>query len=60
MDCNLISCRYNRNKKCTNKEKRIECLEVSKAVLCLGDDSNDAQDKNRTSKGKLYLYKDND
>ena len=60
MDCNLDSCRYNINKKCTNKEKRTECLEVSRAVLCLEDDSNDAQYKNRTSKGKLYLYKNND
>ena len=57
MDCNLVSCRYNRSKKCINKEKRTECLEVSKAVLCLGDDLSDAQDKNRADKRTLYVYK---
>ena len=34
-DCNLTTCRYNENGKCTNEEKRKECVEVSKLVLCL-------------------------
>ena len=33
--CNLTSCRYNTDGKCTNEEKREECVEVSKLVLCL-------------------------
>ena len=33
--CNLTSCRYNAYGKCTNKEKREECVEVSRKVLCL-------------------------
>ena len=32
--CNLTSCRYNAYGKCTNKEKREECVEVSRKVLC--------------------------
>lgn len=34
-NCNLTTCRYNENGKCTNEEKRKECVEVSKLVLCL-------------------------
>ena len=37
--CNLTSCRYNADGKCTNEEKREECVEVSRKVLC--DDEND-------------------
>ena len=33
--CNLTSCRYNAYGKCTNKEKREECVEVSRKVLCI-------------------------
>ena len=33
--CNLTSCRYNANGKCTNDEKRKECIEVSENVLCI-------------------------
>lgn len=33
--CNLNSCRYNENGKCTNDEKRKECIEVSEKVLCI-------------------------
>jgi hypothetical protein len=33
--CNLTSCRYNANGKCTNDEKRKECIEVSEKVLCI-------------------------
>ena len=34
-NCNLINCRYNADGKCTNEEKRKECVRVSKLVLCL-------------------------
>ena len=33
-NCNLTTCRYNADGKCTNEEKREECVEVSKLVLC--------------------------
>lgn len=33
--CNLTSCRYNADGKCTNEEKREECVEVSEKVLCI-------------------------
>ena len=33
--CNLPPCRYNENNCCTNCEKRTECVEVSKKVLCV-------------------------
>lgn len=33
--CNLTSCRYNTDGKCTNEEKREECVEVSRKVLCI-------------------------
>ena len=35
--CNLNSCRYNADRKCTNEEKRKECVRVSKAVLVIDD-----------------------
>lgn len=34
-NCNLTTCRYNENGKCTNEEKRKECVEISLCVLCL-------------------------
>ena len=34
-NCNLINCRNNEHGKCTNEEKREECVRVSKAVLCI-------------------------
>lgn len=34
-NCNLTTCRYNKNGKCTNEEKRKECVDVSRKVLCL-------------------------
>ena len=37
--CNLTSCRYNAYGKCTNKEKREECVEVSRKVLCLNENN---------------------
>ena len=36
-NCNLTTCRYNADGKCTNKEKREECVEVSRKVLCLDE-----------------------
>ena len=33
-NCNLTTCRYNKDGKCTNEEKRKECVEVSRKVLC--------------------------
>ena len=36
-NCNLTTCRYNADGKCTNKEKRKECVRVSKAVLMIDD-----------------------
>lgn len=36
-NCHLVSCRYNKNSKCIDEDKRKECVEVSKAVLCLED-----------------------
>ena len=33
-NCNLTTCRYNADSKCTNEEKREECVEVSRKVLC--------------------------
>lgn len=34
-NCNLTNCRYNANGKCENEEKRKECVEVARKVLCL-------------------------
>lgn len=34
-NCNLTTCRYNQSGTCANEEKRKECVEVSKRVLCL-------------------------
>lgn len=39
--CNLTTCRYNQSGACTNEEKRKECVEVSKKVLCLEDRENE-------------------
>ena len=39
--CNLTSCRYNTDGKCTNEEKREECVEVSRKVLCLDEKDKD-------------------
>ena len=36
-NCNLTTCRYNEDGKCTNEEKRKECVRVSKAVLMIDD-----------------------
>lgn len=42
-NCNLASCRYNKNGKCENAEKRRECVEVSKLVLCIDDLEDDCK-----------------
>ena len=36
-NCNLTTCRYNADGKCTNDWKRKECVRVSKAVLLIDD-----------------------
>lgn len=33
--CNLTTCRYNADGKCTNEKKREECVRVSRKVLCI-------------------------
>ena len=35
--CNLTSCRYNADGKCTNEEKREECVDISRKVLCINE-----------------------
>ena len=32
-NCNLTTCRHNADGKCTNEEKRKECVEVAEKVL---------------------------
>lgn len=39
-NCNLTTCRYNADGKCTNKEKREECVDVARKVLCLDENNN--------------------
>ena len=36
-NCKLATCRYNADGKCTNEEKREECVRISKAVLLIDD-----------------------
>lgn len=36
-NCNLTTCRYNKDGKCANDGKRKECARVSKAVLIIDD-----------------------
>ena len=36
-NCNLSTCRYNADGKCTNEGKRKECIEVARKVLCEDD-----------------------
>lgn len=37
--CNLTFCRYNTDRECTNDEKRKECAEVSRKVLCINEEN---------------------
>lgn len=39
--CNFKSCRYNNKGICNNEEKRKECVEALKMVLCLEDLNNE-------------------
>lgn len=56
-DCNLTTCRYNKDNKCTNEEKRTEYIEVSGKVMGI-DVSVDAV--NEYAKSILGRYpKDN-
>jgi hypothetical protein len=56
-DCNLTTCRYNKDNKCTNDEKRTECIEVPGKVIGI-DVSVDAV--NEYAKSILGRYpKDN-
>lgn len=56
-DCNLTTCRYNKDNKCTNDEKRTECVEVYGKVMGI-DVSVDAV--NEYAKSILGRYpKDN-
>ena len=41
--CNLTSCRYNHNGICQNEDKRKECVDVSKLVLCLEDKEDERE-----------------
>ena len=37
-ECRVHDCRYNSEKYgCLNKDKRKECIDVAKAVLCIDD-----------------------
>lgn len=55
-DCNLTTCRYNKDNKCTNDEKRTECVEVSGKVMGI-DVSVDAV--NEYAKSILGRYPEN-
>ena len=46
-NCNLTTCRYNKDGKCVSVENRVVCVDVSKKVLCMGDneDENECEDK---------------
>lgn len=47
-NCNLTTCRYNQSGACMNEEKRKECVEVGKRVLCL--DGGEDEINRKTSK----------
>ena len=54
-NCNLTTCRYNVDGKCTNEEKREECLRVSKAVLTIDDFDDIKVSDNQCVKKKNQL-----
>lgn len=35
-NCNLTTCRYNKDGKCVSVENRVVCVDVSRKVLCMG------------------------
>lgn len=39
-NCNLTTCRYNKDGQCTSEKDREVCVEVSRKVLCLEDREN--------------------
>lgn len=41
--CHLASCRYNCNGICQNEDKRKECVDLSKLVLCLEDKGDERE-----------------
>ena len=42
-NCNLTTCRYNKNGKCTSEEDRKICVDVAKKVLCVGESEEDSE-----------------
>ena len=54
-NCNLINCRYNADGKCTNEEKRKECVIFSKAVLMIDDFDDIEVSDNQCVKKKNQL-----
>ena len=54
-NCNLTTCRYNADGKCTNEEKRKECVRVSKAVLMIDDLADIEVSDNQCVKKKNQL-----
>lgn len=43
--CNVTTCRYNQDGQCINEDKREECVEVSRKVLCLEDRENESENQ---------------
>lgn len=39
--CNLTTCRHNKDGKCISVENRVVCVDVSKKVLCMGDNKDE-------------------
>ena len=35
-NCNLTTCRHNKDGKCTSERDRAICVDVSRKVLCMG------------------------
>ena len=33
-NCDFITCRYNKDNKCTDTDNRKECVKIAKLVLC--------------------------
>lgn len=56
-NCNLTSCRYNKDGKCENEEKRKECVAVSKLILCEPTERKNVQFKHEED-GELLLFYD--
>ena len=54
-NCNLTTCRYNADGKCTNEEKRQECVIFSKAVLMIDDFDDIKVSDNQCVKKKNQL-----